>query len=314
MPRIANRPTPLAWQVFRGSEAVQRSLLTEHQLRGSAWTQVRHDVYADARLDRDHALACQAVVLRLPPGVMIAGPSASFLHGVDHAASYTDEVHVLVPRSVRVGTQRGIRVHSSPLDPPSPDPSRSGVPGSRPQHATLLRSGPTEAAWETAVWLEPVRAVGIVDTLLARHLTDADALRAIVSANEGRPGNRRASWVFDLADPAARSPSESHLRIRLVLAGLPRPVARHPVRLPTGRLLHPDLAWPEFRVAVEYDGQWPADADRSHPDRDRLQQLAAAGWLVLPAPAHRLHRDFPALVRQVRSALTARGWRTTRGR
>ncbi|MEK8109080.1 hypothetical protein NKG94_38625 [Micromonospora sp. M12] len=29
---------------------------------------LRHDIYADARLERDHALACRAALLRLPPG------------------------------------------------------------------------------------------------------------------------------------------------------------------------------------------------------------------------------------------------------
>ncbi|HET6214619.1 MAG TPA: hypothetical protein VFE14_17270 [Micromonosporaceae bacterium] len=45
-------------------------------------------MYADARLDRDHELACRAVALRLPPGVAIAGPSAAYLHGIEFAAGY----------------------------------------------------------------------------------------------------------------------------------------------------------------------------------------------------------------------------------
>jgi very-short-patch-repair endonuclease len=115
--------------------------------------------------------------------------------------------------------------------------------------------------------------------------------------------------VFGLADPGAQSPTESHLRVRLVLAGLPRPVAQHPVRGPSGLVLHPDLAWPQFRVAVEYDGQWHADPDQLTRDRYRLNQLVAAGWLVLHVTGRRLHREFPALVREIRAALVARGWR-----
>ncbi|MER7439340.1 hypothetical protein [Micromonospora avicenniae] len=356
MPPQPHRPDALTWQVFRGSTAVRQGLLTEHQLRSGAWIRLRHDVYADARLDRDHALTCRAALLRLPPGVMIAGPSAAYLHGVDHAATFTDEVHVLVPPQMRIGAQRGLRLHiggADPAPPPGsaasgrrpraldaigrsgraatatldrqPSDAGSGFPsghhrsaGTRPSPVVLPRTSSAvvlprtssaQAAWETAVWLEPVRAVGIVDTLLASGLTDQGALAAVADANVGRPGAQRARWVFGLADPAAQSPPESHLRVRLVLAGLPRPVAQHPVRLPTGLVLHPDLAWPRFRVAIEYDGHWHSDPDRLHTDRKRLNQLVAAGWLVLHVTSRRMQNDFPNVLREVRAALIARGWR-----
>ncbi|MFI7603693.1 hypothetical protein ACIBTV_01040 [Micromonospora sp. NPDC049366] len=397
MPPQPHRPATLAWQVFRGSDAVRRGLLTRHQLRGASWIRLLHDVYADARLDRDHRLTCQAALLRLPPTAVIAGPSAAYLHGVEHAASFTDEVHVLVPREGRVGSHTGIRVHSAdPVEAgPAPVPigaspasatvgaglrpvpvglGRRPVPGraaatatpdtttatvsptaatispttaspnpttasvgptaaraasgasGRGGRSTVIRpasgagcraggggpiptSDPARAAWETAVWLEPVRAVGIVDTLLREGLTSRDALAVVADEHADRSGGRRARWVFDLADPGAQSPPESHLRVRLVLAGLPRPVAQHPVRLPGGLILHPDLAWPDYRVAVEYDGQWHADAEQLHRDRYRLNQLVAAGWLVLHVTSRRLHRDFLGVAREVRSALFARGWR-----
>ncbi|TYC01029.1 DUF559 domain-containing protein [Micromonospora sp. WP24] len=393
MPPRPHRPDALAWQVFRGSAAIRQGLITEHQLRSSAWLRLRHDVYADARLDRDHSLACRAALLRLPSGVLIAGPSAAYLHGVDHAATFTDDVHVLLPPQVRSGAQRGLRLHIGGDAPPAlaggppalaggpptvvgasqaPEPGsalgapeRSGRPGQSGQSArsglfaqprlfarsersersaqprlfaqsgqsgqsarsglfaqsgratvtidrptgALPRTSPGQAAWETAVWLEPVRAVGIVDTLLAGGLTDPGELTAIADANAGRPGAQRARWVFGLADGGAQSPPESHLRVRLVLAGLPRPVAQHPVRLPSGLILHPDLAWPQLRVAIEYDGHWHADPERLHTDRKRLNQLVAAGWLVLHVTSRRMHNDFAGVLREVRAALAARGWR-----
>ncbi|WP_194821375.1 endonuclease domain-containing protein [Micromonospora sp. S-DT3-3-22] len=171
------------------------------------------------------------------------------------------------------------------------------------------RSSPALAAWETAAWLEPVRAVGIVDALLGGGLTSPAALAEIAQRFADRRGGRRASRVFALADPAAQSPPESHLRVRLVLAGLPRPVAQHPVRLPSGLVLHPDLAWPEFGVAVEYDGHWHTDPDQMHRDRRRLNQLVAAGWVVLHVTSRRLRDDFPAVLREVRDVLAQRGWR-----
>ncbi|MFY1596814.1 hypothetical protein [Micromonospora sp. WMMD737] len=335
MPPPPHRPGVLAWQVFRGSDAIRQGLVTEHQLRSSAWLRLRHDVYADARLDRDHALACRAAALRLPPEAVVAGPSAAYLHGVEHAASFADDVHVLVPRAMRLGPQRGLRVHSmGPATSPSYASAQSRKTGCGPgpavrptsdgRHTAVLPSpgglrvadlrtagvpvatDPTSAAWETAVWLEPLRAVGIVDSLLRQGSTSREALADVADRNAERPGGRRARWVFGLADPGARSPAESELRVRLVLAGLPRPAARHPVRVASGLVLHADLAWPAYRVAVAQDGQH-AEAGGGH--LDRIATLAGAGWLVLPVTGRRLRQDFPGVLREVRAALGARGWR-----
>lgn len=334
MPPHPHRPAELAWQVFRGSEAIRRGLLSRHHLRGASWIRLRQDVYADARLDRDHALACRAALLRMPPGAAIAGPSAAYLHGVGHAADFTDDVHVLLPATVRADSQPGVRVHHAPMSstrsgllvpvgaaaaaartsPPAGTNPRAGTNPSS-LGAALIPAGPpprTEpaaCAWETAVWADPVKAVGIIDGLLRTGSVNRSALASEAARNACRPGGRRAAWVFGLTDGLAQSPPESHLRVRLVLAGLPRPVAQYPVRVSTGLILHPDLAWPEFRVAVEYDGQWHSDADRMHLDRRRLGQLVAAGWLVLHVTGRRLRKEFPALVREIRAALVARGWR-----
>ncbi|SCG75570.1 hypothetical protein [Micromonospora humi] len=372
MPPHPHRPPELAGQVFRGSDAVRRGLLSRHHLRGASWVRLRQDVYADARLDRDHELACRAVLLRMPPDALIAGPSAAYLHGVEHAAAFTDDVHVLLPATVRADSQPGVRVHHAPIvgghgglavdrglprsgrhvpaevgGPGDLGPSRRGLvtatpirlhtptatstatatrpgsligppgPAGRPHltgspHLTGAtgppRTAPAACAWETAVWGDPVRAVRIIDGLLRIAAVNQAALATEAARNAGRPGGRRAAWVFGLTDGCARSAHESHLRVRLVLAGLPRPVARHPVRVPAGLVRHPALAWPDFRVAVEYDRRRHADPDPP-PDRHRLDELAEAGWLVLHVTGEHLRGEFPALVRKIRAALVARGWR-----
>ncbi|MFU8874904.1 hypothetical protein [Micromonospora sp. SL4-19] len=365
MPPHPHRPSELAWRVFRGSDVIRRGLLTRHQLRGASWLRLRHDVYADSRLDRDHTLACRAALLRMPPGALVAGPSAAYLHGVEHAAGFEDDVHVLLPPSARADAQPGIRIHragpalapthayllvvgtalgstigtaadradnagghgegSWPVPtsarPAAARPIRSEAPPAtrRPgpveaepiqpgRSSGLARTGPAACAWETAVWADPVQAVGVIDALLGMGLVSRTALADVADRNGERPGGRRARWVFGLADPQAQSPPESHLRVRLMLAGLPRPVAQHPVRLGSGLVLHPGLAWPEFRVAVEYHGLRHVDPGQPHRDRERLTQFVGAGWLVLHVTSRRLHRDFAAVVREARAALVSRGW------
>jgi hypothetical protein len=275
------RPAALNRHVFRGSEAVSRGLLTRGDLRSSAWVKIRHEVYADARLTLDHELACRAALVRLPAGTVVAGRSATFRHGVRHAATYADDVHVVAPASVRIGAQRGLRVHHVDLAPG--ETTGGDVPA----------TSPARTVWDVARWLDPIEAVPIVDSLLGMHLVTRQTLADRVERGAGRRGCQRARLVAELADPGAQSPAESRLRVRLMLAGLPRPVTQCPVRIGPSLVLHPDLGWPQWRVAVEYDGHWHADAEQLHHDRRRLNQLVAAGWTVLHVTSLRLRADFP---------------------
>ncbi len=65
-----------------------------------------------------------------------------------------------------------------------------------------------------------------------------------------------------------------------------------------------DLAFPEQRVAVEYDGAWHGDPGQLTRDRRRLNALVAAGWTVLHVTAADL-RQPEDLVARV-AALLAR--------
>lgn len=127
MPRHPDRPSALAWQVFRASEAIRLGLVTAHKLRSSAWVNLRRDIYADSRLDLDHTLACRAASLQLPPGSALAGPSAALLYGVEHAAEFSDEVHVASPRTAGLRSQRGLRVHLTDLRPSTSPPAATAL-------------------------------------------------------------------------------------------------------------------------------------------------------------------------------------------
>lgn len=293
MPPRSLRPQELEWRVFRGSLAVRRGLLTPKQLRGRAWVRVRFDAYADARLEPDHELHCRAVALRLPAGAAIAGPSAARLWGVAHAGGPRDPVHVIAPPSVWLGSRRGVRVHQAHV--------RAGEIA---VHDRVARTTPVRTAWDVASWLPLEEAVAILDQMLALGLVSQDALAGEVVRRRGRRYARRAARAFALTDAGAQSPPESRIRVRLVLAGLPRPVTQHPVPVAGGVVLRPDLAWPEYKVALEYDGEWHDERARFHRDRTRLRRLAAAGWLVVPVT-----RASTDVVRSVRDALRDRGWR-----
>jgi hypothetical protein len=289
------RPDGLAWNIFRGSQAVRFGVLTRNQLRSPAWFRVQQDVYADSRVNRDHNLACAAARLRLPKDVVIAGASAAYLHGVAHAASFSDRVCVIAPPGYRVGTQNSLDPHHHALDQAE---ITDGV------------TTPDRTAFDVARWYEVTRAVAIIDGLLARALVTPQSLLDVAAA---RP-SKRASEVMALADGRSQSPPESGIRVRIVRAGLPAPIPQYPVSVSHDLILHPDLAWPEYMTALEYDGGWHASLAQLERDRRRLNALVAAGWTVLHVTAADL-REFDHVLHNLRHTLMQHGWnpaKTTR--
>jgi AbiEi antitoxin C-terminal domain len=296
MPTSPYRPVNLQWRLFRGSQALDEGLLSANQLRSSAWRRPLRDVYADSRLEPDHGLSCHAAALLMPPGSALSGPSAAWLFGIESAVRADDAVHVSVPARASFGPISGLVVHSMEL-PPAEVTTQHGLPCT-----TAART-----AWDLARWFEPVRAVPVLDAMLCHGLITSAELGSWSSTREGTRGWRRAAAAFSLADGRAQSPPESVIRIRLVGAGLPRPEAQHPITV-HGRTLHPDLAWPEFRVALEYDGGHHADPGALDLDCQRLNLLVGAGWVVLHATRQHLGRGFDQLRRDVEAALRRAGW------
>lgn len=296
MPTSPYRPANLQWQLFRGSQALEEGLLSVNQLRSSAWRRPLRDVYADSRLEPDHGLSCHAAALLMPAGSALSGASAAWLFGIESAAGAGDPVHVSVPAKASFGPVSGLTVHSVQLSP-AEITTQLGLPCT-----TAART-----AWDLARWCEPIRAVPILDAMLSRGLITPAGLGSLLEARNGTRGWRRAAAVFDLADGRAQSPPESVIRVRLIRAGLPRPEPQHPITVP-GHTLHPDLAWPDFRVALEYDGGHHADPAALDLDRQRLNLLVGAGWVVLHATRQHLGRGFDQLRRDVEAALRAAGW------
>jgi hypothetical protein len=284
----------LQWRVFLGRPAVEQGLLTSTELRGPGWLRLVRGVYADSRLELDHELKCRAANLILPEAAMIAGPSAAVLQGVEFAATEADDAHVVVPRGARFGPVKGLKIHTA------------AVPAEPVRRQDMPCTPPARTAWDIANWRDLRTAVPIIDKLLQLGLVKPDEL-AVPVESAGVRGSKLAARAFELADGRSGSPQESRLRVRLILAGLPRPVCQFEVVLPSGRVLHPDLAWPEYQVAVEYDGGYHAEPGRLHTDRRRLNQLVTAGWIVLHVTSARMRNDFSGIIREVRTALRQRG-------
>jgi very-short-patch-repair endonuclease len=293
--RTPARPPALRGKVFRGSEQVTAGRVTRAQLRSTAWHRLFPDVYACATLSPDHARRARALARLLIPEAVLSGRSAAVLWGVDLAGP-DDDVECTVAASCRAGTVRGVRVTRRALSP-ADITQRAGV-----RVTTRLRT-----ALDLARIAPPDEAVVALDRFIRSGVVDLLAVRAAAAATTG-PGCRQVRRVADLADGLAESPQETRVRLLLHRSRLPRPTAQFVVRGADGAFIaRTDFAWPELRVALEYEGAWHGERQNVARDRRRLNELTAAGWTVVFVTAADL-RDPVALLARIAAALSASGY------
>ncbi len=95
--------------------------------------------------------------------------------------------------------------------------------------------------------------------------------------------------ALEFIAPRVDSPMESETRITTTQYGLPRAVTNYTVPGATfsnGEPITLDLAWPEFRVAIEYDGDHHrTDKAQWRRDNDKRELLRHHHWIVLIATA-----------------------------
>lgn len=99
---------------------------------------------------------------------------------------------------------------------------------------------------------------------------------------------------------------ESWVRVTLALAGVPRPEPQLVVRDELGGFVaRVDLAWPDQRLVVEYDGDHHRDRAVWVRDLRRREELERLGWTVLVVTAADVLRHPRTLVLRVLTRLAA---------
>jgi hypothetical protein len=161
---------------------------------------------------------------------------------------------------------------------------------------------------ELAGSLPFVDAVVAGDAMVRAGLITLEGLVGFCRRARGkhsRTARRTVAYVREGVD----SPMETRLRLLLVLAGLPEPKVNHLLVDAFGVVRRRlDLAYPELKLIVEFDGrhhiervsQWDADIDR----REALDE---EGWRTLIVTSAGVYKNPQATVEKVRRALIARG-------
>jgi hypothetical protein len=274
--------------VFIGSHAIAEGVLTRKQLRERSYRRLVQGVYADPSLPLDHQLRCRGVALLLPERTAIGGYSAAAWHGAPFAG-LNDPVTVVRPADIEWKGPRGTKVHRTDLRETDVD-DRNGVPVT-----SALRT-----AWDLATLESIGTAVAALDAMVRARSVELRDLQAMTADAAGRWGVSRVRRVVPLVDPRAASAPESRVRVACVLAGL-CPVPQYEV-LVDGLELHVDLAFPEARLAVEYEGAYHFEETQIVRDDARYALLVAAGWRILRLSSADL-RDLDGVIRRIQHEL-----------
>jgi hypothetical protein len=176
----------------------------------------------------------------------------------------------------------------------------------------------------TRTWLDVSRKMGIDElTVVADHLlriprpefegrsepyATPELLADMLDRHKGTPGIRKARLALEQARVGSDSAPETRLRLALERGGLPEPQLNLPTELRSGVVRQPDLAYPEHRVAVEYDGEPHSEIAQVARDIAREEDFRNASWFLVRISKRHMENGARSAVTKVRSALLDRGW------
>ena len=251
--------------------AAQAAGVSDWRLRHPDVVRLSRDTYLPRDDAADLRTRLPAVLLTAPPDAVVSHLTAAALWQVEVPLVPTGQpVDLTVPTGSRARNRRDRRLHRGLL--PREDVTRRWwVPVTTPGRT-----------WrDLAVVLRPPALLAVTDQLLDVLCSPDDLSRALAARPGGR-GAARARGVLGVADRQAGSPMESVLRWLLHEAGLPRPTLQHRVVDDRGRLIgFGDLAWPDRRVLVEFDGEVHRERRVFVDDLRRQNRLVLEGWIVL---------------------------------
>ncbi|WP_298175587.1 hypothetical protein [Saccharomonospora sp.] len=287
--------------VFRGSAARAAGYVTNAELRGPKFRRLFQDVYVPAHLPVTHELRCRGAALIVPKQAVLTGRSAATVLGVELAKPY-DPVEFVVPEQYRFGPIEGIHVRRTAVKK-SEFRTWNGVRIARPWRIALdliLRLSPRTYGWVRRLRI----AVPDVDAFIRAGLVTPKRLRRALRGRRNR-GIRLARAAVSMIDPRAESLPESELRVVLESGGFV-PVPQYSIMKNGREMARLDLALPETKTAIEYDGKWHRKSRQIRQDKARRKRLTAEGWHFVVVTAEKLSGDYTKILKEVREAQSRR--------
>jgi hypothetical protein len=237
---------------------------------------------------------CRAWTTVLPEDAAFGLGTAAALYGVADGEPTATHV-VLRPRSV-LPQYAQLTIHTRRLNQEDVV-DRGGL--------RITSGAQTFLDLAAVLWAPDLLALG--DALMRGGHLDAQSLDGrLRRAARVRGVVRAREWAPHVTGKAG-SHRESWLRYWLLTSDLPAPEVQVPVVDRRARVVaHADLGYPEWKVALEYEGRQHAETEQFGRDIDRYSLMAADGWLVLRFGS--CNAGPTTVVDRTRRALVNRGW------
>jgi len=270
----------MAKTVFTFADA-RASGLSKNQLRGARYHQVCRGVYTTGDPNAIEVRA-QAALLVGGPKALLCGLTVLRFIGAWLPSTIADDqhIHINLPPGVFGPAGEFIIVSRSPVVlEPIELWDILGLMGVHPAQAWL----------QAAKYLDRDELVVAADALMRRQnpICVRSELDHVIRCFPGRRGVRKARQALTLAREGVDSPMETRLRLALISHGLPCPEVNLPLRpRPDGPWYYLDMAYPDAKLAVEYDGAGHV-ANRLQMQRDQARRrvIEDAGWRIITATA-----------------------------
>lgn len=241
---------------------------------------------------------CRWYAPRLRPGQYLSHGTALAVRGVPVPQRVLGELHVSAHRPLQAPRVAGVSGHRLQARPVRID-TVGGVPVLAPSSAWVQVLGD----WQHD---DLVAAADRIVTPRDR-LATLDELRG-----EAVPARRtrRAERVLADVREGSESPRETQLRLLMLRAGLPEPELAYELWSDAAAFIaRLDMAYPQYRVAVEYDGRQHArDAAQFERDADRWHDVREAGWELVRVLNHHLVGRGAVALERIATALRRGGW------
>jgi hypothetical protein len=284
------------------AEALRRGA-SRGRLRSSAFDAPFHGVRARTGALFGLEQVCAAYALKMPEGSVFAGVTAARLWGMPLPLYLGSDIH-----SVDVSARAPRRA-----------PQGVGVCGSQYNVGMVtpegLRGLPVLSQVDT--WCSVARVLDFADLVaVSDHLlsdapgsggpfatmTELEKAVACRSGGRGAIALRRAlTWTR----PSCWSRTETLTRIVLTSAGIPEPALNFELRAGS-RQVRLDLAWPDQRFGLEYDGDMHRDPARFRDDIARQELVQDEEWGIMRITSRDLFDEPRQLVKRVAQRLAAR--------
>ncbi|OKH81639.1 hypothetical protein EB75_14925 [Mycobacterium sp. ST-F2] len=236
------------------------------RVRAGEVFRVCHGVYSAQPPDT----ACRLRALDMLSDVPIVACMNTAAAMYDFDTEQDDRTHILDP-GVRIRPTPELVVHQ-----------RIGAPLKKIDGR--LVTAPAWTAIEVARTLKRPRVLAILDAALRSGTCSQTELQQALEEQRGRRGVVNVREMLPLADARAESPMESEMRLVFMDWELPAPELQYEIRDLHGKVWRLDFAWPEFRVAAEYDSmEWHSNPIAVKHDRIKTARLQEMNWTSVPA-------------------------------